>query len=155
MIITDEMVQQLTEQLSLQFFKRPFRHKAYINKRLRTTGGRYLLHSHHIEVNEKYAMEYGEEELIGIIKHELCHYHLHLQRKGYKHGDADFKKLLIETSSPRYCRALPRKEEKKKVRQVLYYCCLECGIVYKRYRKMNVYKYVCGACRGQISEITE
>ncbi|OKL36532.1 SprT family protein [Domibacillus mangrovi] len=152
--MTDEIVQQLTEQLSLQFFKLPFRHKAYINKRLRTTGGRYLLHSHHIEVNEKYALEYGKEELIGIIKHELCHYHLHLQGKGYKHGDADFKKLLIETSSPRYCRALPRKEEKKKIRQILHYRCQGCGIVYKRYRKMNIHKYMCGACQGRISEIT-
>jgi SprT-like protein len=154
MIITDEMVQQLTEQLSLQFFKRPFRHRAYINKRLRTTGGRYLLHSHHIEVNEKYVLEYGKEELTGIIMHELCHYHLHLQGKGYKHGDDDFKKLLVETHSPRYCRALPGKKEGKKVRQVLHYRCLECGIVYKRHRKMNVHKYVCGSCRGRLTEIT-
>ena len=27
------------------------------------------------------------EELIGIIKHELCHYHLHLEGKGYQHRD--------------------------------------------------------------------
>ena len=34
------------------------------------------------------------EELIGIIKHELCHYHLHLEGKGYQHRDKDFKELL-------------------------------------------------------------
>lgn len=31
-----------------------------------------------------------------IIKHELCHYHLHLRGMGYKHRDADFKTLLAQ-----------------------------------------------------------
>ncbi|OMP66809.1 SprT family protein [Domibacillus epiphyticus] len=153
MIVTDEMVQKMTEELSLQFFNRPFLHRAYINKRLRTTGGRYLLDSHNIEVNEKYAIEYGEKELAGIIKHELCHYHLHLQGKGYKHGDADFKKLLAETNSPRYCRELPQQKALKKVRPILYYSCLQCGMVYRRKRKMDVNRYVCGSCRGRLAEI--
>ncbi|OLN21811.1 SprT family protein [Domibacillus antri] len=153
MNVTDEIVQKLTERLSMQFFKRPFLHQAYINKRLRTTGGRYLLDSHHIEVNEKYAIEYGEEELIGIIKHELCHYHLHLQGKGYKHRDRDFQKMLAETDSPRYCRALPGNKALKKEQSVIYYSCLQCGIIYKRRRKMNVNKYVCGSCRGRLKEM--
>ena len=33
-------------------------------------------------------------ELEGIIRHELCHYHLHIEGKGYKHRDKDFKDLL-------------------------------------------------------------
>lgn len=155
MIITDSMIQNLTEELSLQFFKRPFLHRAYINKRLRTTGGRYMLKSHDIQVNEQYILEYGEEELIGIIKHELCHYHLHLEGKGYKHGDFDFKKLLKETGSPRFCRALPIKAESSKKRQTIRYQCLNCRAIYERRRRMNTARYACGFCRGKIKEIKE
>ncbi|MFP3491042.1 SprT family protein, partial [Staphylococcus sp. SIMBA_130] len=71
-----------------------FRHKAMFNARLKTTGGRYMLRSHNLEFNQKHYDEFGQDELIGIIKHELCHYHLHLQKKGYKHQDKDFKRLL-------------------------------------------------------------
>ena len=62
-----------------------FIHQALFNPRLITTGGRYLLYSHNIEINKKYLDQLGMDELIGIIKHELCHYHLHLEGKGYKH----------------------------------------------------------------------
>ncbi len=54
------------------------RHCAYFNKRLRTTGGRYLLKSHDIEINSKQYEHYGEDAVVKIILHELCHYHLHL-----------------------------------------------------------------------------
>ncbi|WP_046175777.1 SprT family protein [Domibacillus indicus] len=151
MIFTDEMIQKLTEELSLQFFGRPFLHKAYINKRLRTTGGRYMLHSHNIEVNEKYIEAYGEEELTGILKHELCHYHLHLQGKGYKHGDEDFKMLLKKTGAPRHCQTLPGRRTQQ--RTVVHYECSSCGLKYKRYRRINTAKYVCGACRGILREM--
>ncbi|MDK2599449.1 SprT family protein [Bacillus stercoris] len=75
-------LQKLTEDISETYFKKPFRHQALFNDRLKTTGGRYLLTSHNIELNRKYLIEHGREELIGIIKHELCHYHLHLEGKG-------------------------------------------------------------------------
>ena len=55
------------------------------------------------------------EELIRIIKHELCHYHLHLEGKGYKHRDQDFKELLQKVGASRFCSPLPEssvKEEK-------------------------------------------
>ncbi|MCI2255910.1 SprT family protein [Domibacillus sp. PGB-M46] len=152
---SDKMIQKLTEELSERFFNRPFLHRAYINKRLRTTGGRYLLVSHNIEVNEKYIEAFGKEELIGILKHELCHYHLHLQGKGYKHGDEDFKELLKQTGSPRHCRTLPEQEGKQKQRKIVFYKCSGCGIKYKRYRRINTSRYVCGACRGALKEIIE
>ncbi|MDN8848724.1 SprT family protein, partial [Staphylococcus aureus] len=81
----------LTEEISAMYFDRRFEHKAYFNHRLKTTGGRYLLNSHNIEINEKQFIKYGESAIIDIIKHELCHYHLHIQGKGYKHKDSDFK----------------------------------------------------------------
>ena len=35
----NEKLQSMTESISITIFKRPFKHKAYFNKRLRTTGG--------------------------------------------------------------------------------------------------------------------
>lgn len=98
--MTNKELQALTEALSDSFFDRPFQHKAIFNPRLRTTGGRYLLSSHNIELNEKHYAKYGKEELVGIIKHELCHYHLHLLGKGYRHKDQDFKQLLKKLVLP-------------------------------------------------------
>lgn len=155
MTFTDKEIQKLTEDLSLRFFERPFLHRAYVNKRLRTTGGRYLLQSHNIEVNEKYIEAYGEEELIGILKHELCHYHLHIEGRGYRHGDRDFKALLKRTGSPRHCRPLPELTKKARLRIVIRYNCQACGMRYERRRRINTKKYVCGACRGRLKEINE
>ena len=53
-----------------------------------------MLQTHHIQINPKSFEIYGIEELEGIIRHELCHYHLHIEGKGYKHRDKDFKDLL-------------------------------------------------------------
>lgn len=46
----DMELQALAEQISEQYFGRPFKHRAIFNARLRTTGGRYMLQTHHIEV---------------------------------------------------------------------------------------------------------
>jgi SprT-like protein len=147
--MTDRELQQLVEKISLEDFKRPFTHKAIFNKKLRTTGGRYLLSSHNIEINRRYLDEIGMEEIKGIIKHELCHYHLHLQGKGYRHGDRDFKKLMAETNSPRFCSTLD--SIKRTVQPVKWlYVCGSCGLEYKRKRQIDTKKYVCGKCRGKI-----
>ncbi|UTR05716.1 SprT family protein [Alkalihalobacillus sp. LMS6] len=144
--MTNEELQRLTEELSQSYFDLPFKHKAMFNGRLRTTGGRYLLSSHHIELNEKHYLKYGKEELIGIIKHELCHYHLHLLGKGYRHGDKDFKQLLKKVGAPRFCRSV--KEEKAPF--FLVYQCMSCTQKYYRKRKVNQSKYVCGVCKGKL-----
>ena len=78
--------------VSNRYFNEP-RHNALFNNKLRTTGGRYMLDSHNIEINPKQYQYYGKNALIDIIKHELCHYHLHLGGKGYKHKDSEFKIL--------------------------------------------------------------
>lgn len=113
--MTDQELQLLVEELSNTHFKIPFMHKASFNPRLRTTGGRYLLNSHNIEINRKYLDELGMEELIGIIKHELCHYHLHINKKGYQHKDADFKNLLRKVGGPVF--VLPCRRKKRKTNQ--------------------------------------
>ncbi|WP_107839623.1 SprT family protein [Metasolibacillus meyeri] len=144
----DLQLQQLVEQLSEQRFQLPFKHKAYFNSRLRTTGGRYMLKSHNIEVNKRYYEHFGVEELNGIILHELCHYHLHLQGKGYKHRDQDFRMLLKKVGAPRFCSTI-EKEEKGKSRLYNYHC-IDCGQSYRRKRKVNVKSYCCSKCRGAI-----
>lgn len=144
-------LQKLVEEISLKYFNKPFRHQAVFNPRLRTTGGRYLLHSHNIEMNKKYLEQFGEEELVGIIKHELCHYHLHLEGRGYKHGDKDFKSLLKKVDAPLYCSTLPETLEKRKKQKTLIYLCVECRQMYKRKRKVDTEKYVCGRCRGRLT----
>ena len=147
--MTDRELQQLVEKISKDDFGMPFTHKAIFNKKLRTTGGRYLLSSHNIEINRRYLDELGMDELRGIIKHELCHYHLHLQGKGYRHGDRDFKRLMTETNSPRFCSTLD--SNKRVVRPMKWlYECSACGLEYKRKRQIDIKKYVCGKCRGKI-----
>ncbi|GGJ79009.1 SprT-like protein [Anoxybacillus voinovskiensis] len=141
-------LQQLVETISWQFFQKPFRHQAIFNSRLRTTGGRYLLRSHNIEINPKHYEAFGKEELISIIKHELCHYHLHLEGKGYRHRDRDFRELLQKVNAPRYCRPLPNR--KKSVQSVYTYICVRCSFVYQRKRKVNTTRYVCGKCKGTL-----
>lgn len=148
--MTDEQLQNLVEAISMRDFQKPFLHRAYFNHRLKTTGGRYLLHSHNIEINPKQYEEFGFETLIGIIKHELCHYHLHLENKGYKHRDHDFKELLKKVGGLRYCKTPNgmRRQETIKYR----YQCKKCEQIYLRKRKIDVKKYVCGKCRGELLE---
>ncbi|BGE81947.1 SprT family protein [Staphylococcus petrasii] len=139
-------LQQLVETISLESFNRRFKHEAYFNKRLRTTGGRYLLSSHNIEINPKQYERYGRAALVDIIKHELCHYHLHLLGKGYKHRDEDFKRLSEKVEVPRYCKALESYEQ----RANYIYKCVSCGSEYLRIKKVDVGRMRCGKCGGKL-----
>ncbi|RST74032.1 SprT family protein [Siminovitchia acidinfaciens] len=148
--MTNEQLQELTEKISEKYFLKPFKHQAFFNSRLRTTGGRYMLGTHNIEINRKYYEEHGMLELEGIIKHELCHYHLHIEGKGYKHRDKDFRQLLKEVGAPRHCTPLVM-EQKKPVRKRVYVC-TKCGQNYERQRRVDIKRYSCGKCRGKLRE---
>lgn len=148
----EQEIQRLVEEVSLQYFKMPFLHKAVFNNRLRTTGGRYLLKSHNIELNYRYYEVYGEEELVGIIKHELCHYHLHIAGRGYKHRDRDFRELLKKVDAPRFCKQMINEEKEKKIYK---YECMECSLQYVRRRQINTKRYVCGKCKGKLKPISK
>ena len=150
--MTDSELQLLVEELSQQYFNVPFLHKAYFNDRLKTTGGRYLLPTHNIEVNKRLYERFGIEELRGIILHELCHYHLHIRGMGYKHRDRDFRQLLEKVGAPRFCSSI-EEQEKKRNTTIHTYQCMECKQLYKRKRKMAVSKYRCSKCRGAIQFI--
>jgi SprT-like protein len=150
--MSDEQVQQLVEQLSRDYFGLPFQHRAYFNGRLKSTGGRYLLKTHHIELNKKLYDHFGMEELRGIILHELCHYHLHIRGMGYQHRDRDFRELMKRVGAPRFCSSLPKVQAtRKKVSQKVHtYRCVNCLLIYRRKRKMDERKYCCSKCGGAI-----
>jgi SprT-like protein len=151
----DHELQELVKNISADLFGKPFRHQSFFNPKLRSTGGRYLLGTHNIEINKKYLEQLGEDELIGIIKHELCHYHLHLEGKGYQHRDSDFKLLLKKVDAPRHCNRLPDTPRKRTFKKVLIYECTQCHLQYKRKRSINTSKYVCGKCRGKLVKTKE
>jgi SprT-like protein len=151
--VDDIQLQRLVEKISLKYFGAPFQHKASFNQRLRTTGGRYLLQTGNIEINKKYFDVYGEKELIGIIKHELCHYHLHQNKMGYHHKDRDFKQLAQKVGAPRFCTPLPSKYLSKKTVQIHRYQCQTCKYIYNRKRRVNTDRFVCGKCRGKLLKL--
>ncbi|MEY4479687.1 MAG: hypothetical protein RLZZ267_365 [Bacillota bacterium] len=145
--MTNEQLQQWVCEISEQSFGWPFRHQATFNTRLRSTGGRYFPRTHNIEISRKQWEMNGRDEVEKIIKHELCHYHLHLQKRGHNHRDADFKQLLKKVGGARFCTPVaPRvKREPKYLLK-----CLSCAHQYPRTRKVDVRKYVCGICRGRL-----
>jgi SprT-like protein len=151
----DKELQMMVEKISIEAFGKIFRHKAMFNARLRSTGGRYLLSTSNIEINRKYLEQLGVNELIGIIKHELCHYHLHLEGKGYQHRDSDFKMLLKKVGAPRYCSPLLEKPKKRSAGKILIYECTKCHLQYKRKKSIDINRYVCGKCRGKLSKVKE
>ena len=140
--MNEHELQQLTEEISRASFHREFTHKITYNKRLRSSGGRYLLQTGNIEINPLVEQELGLEALIGVIKHELCHYHLHQTGGGYRHRDADFKRLLHQVGGSRFV-------ERMKEPNFIYEC-TACHHRYPRMRKMNTNRYVCGKCRGKL-----
>ena len=145
--MTDEELTALIKKISLKVFHRPFNHRANFNARLKTTGGRYHLLDHHIDINPKILTEYGRQTLIGVIKHELCHYHLHLLGLGYQHKNQAFKQLLRQTGGLRYAPGAP---SKKAVCKYLYQC-QYCGQVYPRVRRVDITRYVCSKCHGPLT----
>ncbi|MGG1514086.1 SprT family protein [Paenibacillus oryzisoli] len=144
----DGELQAWIEQVSLTSFGRPFLHRARFNRRLTSTGGRYFMKSHDIEISWLQWETYGREETEKIIKHELCHYHLHLLKRGYKHRDLDFKTLLAQVGGSRYCQSLPQARPKQAYKYKLV--CADCRTEYLRKRKVDVRKYACGKCRGKL-----
>ena len=141
----NEELESLVKKLSLEYFGREFKHRAVFNSRLQTTGGRYHLKTHHLDFNPKIIDTFPKDILEGVIKHELCHYHLHLEGKGYRHQDEDFKKLLKEVNGLRYTPSF-EKQMGKAIRWV--YHCRDCETKVYRIRRFNIAKYRCGHCQG-------
>lgn len=144
--MSNEALQELVEDISLRFFKAPFLHKASFNSRLKTTGGRYHLASHALDFNPKILERYDREELVRVVKHELCHYHLHINQMGYRHRDRAFKELLAMTGGSRFVQPLTD----PKIDTLHFYQCTNCQEKIVRKRRIDTTKYVCGKCRGRL-----
>ncbi|CAM4118579.1 SprT family protein [Staphylococcus schweitzeri] len=144
--MNNETLQQMVEKLSEEKFGRKFQNQAYFNNKLRTTGGRYLLKSHDIEINPKQFEHYGTDAVVKIILHELCHYHLHIAGKGYQHKDQDFKHLSKQVGAPRFCNST---ESYQKRANYEYYC-TKCHTKYLRIRKVDTKRMRCGHCNGHL-----
>lgn len=132
-------------QVSLEDFDLPFRHQAYWNNRLRSTGGRFFPKDRHLDFNPKVLEEHGRAVFRQIVRHELCHYHLYEAGKGYRHGDQDFKDLLQQVDGLRF---VPRSHQPRPAKY--RYTCNQCQHLYPRQRRLDVTKYRCGKCRGQL-----
>lgn len=140
-----EELQEYVQKISIQYFNKPFKHTATFNRRLQTTGGRYHLNTHHLDFNPKILKTFGLDIFEGIVKHELCHYHLHIEKKGYRHRDSDFRSLLKQVEGLRYT---PSIEEKEGAVKLWIYQCKNCETLIYRRRRFNIKKYVCSNCRG-------
>lgn len=141
--MTDQELQTLVERVSTTAFGRPFTDSARFNARLKTTGGRFHLIDQHLDFNPHLFAAISRDAQIGIIKHELCHYHLFRAHRGYRHRDADFKHLLARVGGSRYAPALPQAAKYR-------YQCTRCGQVFLRQRRLNVARFACGRCGGRL-----
>lgn len=138
-------LQEYVQDISKKYFNKPFKHTATFNRRLRTTGGRYHLNTHNLDFNPKILEAFGTETFEGIVKHELCHYHLHIEKKGYRHSDSDFRILLKQVEGLRYT---PSIETKEGSTRLWVYQCRDCDTTIYRKRRFNIKKFVCSKCRG-------
>ncbi|CAM3007820.1 SprT-like protein [Streptococcus acidominimus] len=132
------------QMVSREDFGQPFRHAAVWNRRLRSTGGRFFPHDGHLDFNHKHLEVFGEALFRQIVRHELCHYHLYFQGKGYRHCDKEFKTLLKQVDGIRYAPKLYEDSYN------YTYSCQKCGQVYLRKRRVNLNHYRCGKCQGYL-----
>ena len=134
------------KQVSIEDFGKSFKHKAQWNTRLRSTGGRFFPKDGHLDFNPKVYQELGLEVFRKIVRHELCHYHLYFEGKGYQHKDLAFKQLLKEVDGLRFVPPLSSSNQKPS----LVYTCQSCQQIYQRRRKIDTKRYRCGLCRGKL-----
>ena len=149
--MNDQELTELIKKVSQEYFGKPFVHQACFNSRLKTTGGRFHLNDRHIDINPKIYRDFGYQELIGVIKHELCHYHLYNDGLPAQHKDRSFKILLAQVGGSRYSPIQPTRKKKN----YHIYECSNCHHIYRRVRKMNLQRYVCGKCHGKLKYLQD
>lgn len=150
--MTNQELQNLVERWSQESFGRPFLHQAVFNRRLKTTGGRYHLGDHHIDINPLMLEEYDLATLKQVVLHELCHYHLHLTGRGFGHRDRDFKALLMQVGGA----GTPADFQGPAPGGVVVryrYRCTGCGLIIGRNRRFNLACFVCRRCGHRFEEI--
>lgn len=149
--MSDQELTELIQKVSQEYFGKSFIHRAMFNSRLRTTGGRFHLNDRHIDINPRIYQEFGNQALIGVIKHELCHYHLYNDGLPAQHKDRSFKVLLKQVGGLRYSPI--QSTVKSKTYHV--YECSKCHTIYRRVKKINLRKYVCGKCHSKLKYLKD
>ncbi|MFT9267579.1 SprT family protein [Oenococcus sp.] len=148
-------LQALVERLSLTYFKMPFQHQVRFNSRLRSTGGRVVFPRRgsrileteiYMEVNPKLS----NEQLPGIIKHELAHYMIYLQKGLHHENDRDFQRLLVKVAAPKYS---PLVSVHKSA--YLYRCQGTQHHEFKRSRKVDIRRMRCGIDGSRLMLVSE
>ena len=112
---------EYVRQVSLEDFGREFRHRAEWNSRLQTTGVVSFPRIDTLISTRKYTKFFGLEVFRKIVRHELCHYHLYDQGKGYRHKDLAFKQLLQQVDGLRFTPPLP--DRTRRVKRIYLYQC--------------------------------
>lgn len=149
--MNDQELTELIKKVSQEYFGKPFIHQAFFNARLKTTGGRFHLKDRHIDINPKIYQQFGMDTLVGVIKHELCHYHLYNDGLPAQHRDRTFKILLQQVGGLRYSPI----QSVTKVKTYHVYECTNCRHIYHRVKRINTAKYVCGKCRGKLKYVKD
>lgn len=143
--MTDQELTALVRSVSERDFALPFANRATFNSRLRTTGGRFNTRTHDLDFNPRLFATCTQEQRVGIIRHELCHYHLYMRGGGFRHRDPDFKRLLQQVGGLRFAPPIAGQ-----TRLMYLYVCQRCGRKLWRQRHVNTRRYVCGHCGGPI-----
>ncbi|WP_353989383.1 SprT family protein [Pediococcus argentinicus] len=151
--MTDTDLQQLVERIALNSFHQPFKYKAFFNKRLKTTGGRYHLNDHHIDINPLMFTEFGMETLEGVIKHELVHYFIHMSGEKPSHQNPHFKQLLLQVGGLQYAPFNAQAHSRSRLK--IEYVCQRCGQSYIRRSHIDTKRYVCSRCQGRLMLVSE
>ncbi|WP_137597891.1 SprT family protein [Paucilactobacillus kaifaensis] len=151
--MTNEQLQNLTKQWSEEYFHQPFKHETYFNARLKTTGGRYHLKDHHIDINPKMIDDFDLKNLRQVVLHELCHYHLHLSGQDYHHRSREFKVLLQQVGGARYAPLVPNSLAPRQNKKIVYQC-TNCYSRIIRKRHFNTTRFVCARCGGHFELIS-
>lgn len=133
-------------QVSIEDFGKEFSHQALWNPRLKTTGGRFFPKTGHLDFNPRYYKQ-DKDLFRKIVRHELCHYHLYFEQKGYRHKDKDFKDLLKKVDGVRYVPSLSILDSSS-----VSYRCQQCYQLYRRKRRLNTSRFRCGRCYGFLIE---
>lgn len=133
---------QLANSLSLQFWQKPLTIKVVWNTRLRSSAGRYIYSKagpQRIEVSYQEYIDYGLAEVVNILKHELCHFHLHQQNKAFQDGSVVFKQECQRVGAQ-----LTAKPRAVKYVQIF---CSSCGqlLGYRQRIRKNLISSCCGS----------
>lgn len=153
--IDDAALQVLVEQLSLRYFKRPFNHRVSFNRHLRSTGGRMVFptrgaHVLESEISMEVNPKLSDQQLPGIIKHELAHYAIYLKQGLHHENDRDFQTLLVKLGAPKYS---PLTSVRKSV--YVYRCSGVLHHEFTRSRRIDLKRMRCGVDGSRLMLVSE